>query len=504
MSLESATYISELSASNPLAGDNVDQGDDHIRLLKSTLQNTFPNASKPFRFPTVLTKTGNYTVLNTDDNSIIVGNAAGTITFTLPTLAAGDAGWAIWVHNAHATGTVSIAPPSGTISGDSTVELSRRYANVRIMWTGSAYIQTQDQLVRSLKNVTENRLLGRVSTAGQFQELSLGAGLAFSGTTIVATIAPPFPPQGRLTPQSNKPIPTSNQNGATVIYYTPYLGTQVPIHAGSGTWEMFSIAQLALDISHASYSANKIFDVYLFEDPDVADTIRIGSGPVWDTLTLGSCARGAGQEIVRTNGLWTNSGSITVRNGATTYTVAATRGTLVGTIRIGPTDNQVPCHSSYGASRHWGVTNAYNRVTTVLKMGKTSDWTYGSATIRQADADTTLNAIVVCGLEDEFVKITHKALARATTGTTAYAKVGIGVNSTTVMSGLAPKGDGTVLGQQVRAGGTSTAALLLAEHELTPQIGANQFNALEAAVSGETVEFYGEEENFRFRLEFAA
>ena len=44
MGLEAATYISQLVATNPVgATDPVSQGDDHIRLLKQTIQNTFPN-----------------------------------------------------------------------------------------------------------------------------------------------------------------------------------------------------------------------------------------------------------------------------------------------------------------------------------------------------------------------------------------------------------------------------------------------------------------------------
>lgn len=44
MGLETATYISGLNASNPVhATDQVSQGDDHIRLVKSTLLATFPN-----------------------------------------------------------------------------------------------------------------------------------------------------------------------------------------------------------------------------------------------------------------------------------------------------------------------------------------------------------------------------------------------------------------------------------------------------------------------------
>ena len=43
MALESATYINGLVAANPTATDPKSQGDDHIRLLKSTIQATFPS-----------------------------------------------------------------------------------------------------------------------------------------------------------------------------------------------------------------------------------------------------------------------------------------------------------------------------------------------------------------------------------------------------------------------------------------------------------------------------
>ena len=43
MALETATFLNGLVASNPVSGDAVRQGDDHLRLIKSTLKNTFPN-----------------------------------------------------------------------------------------------------------------------------------------------------------------------------------------------------------------------------------------------------------------------------------------------------------------------------------------------------------------------------------------------------------------------------------------------------------------------------
>ena len=45
MALETFQYIDDLNASNPTATDNVSQGDDHIRGIKTTLKNTFPNVT---------------------------------------------------------------------------------------------------------------------------------------------------------------------------------------------------------------------------------------------------------------------------------------------------------------------------------------------------------------------------------------------------------------------------------------------------------------------------
>lgn len=47
MALENATYISDLNASNPLSTDAVSQADDHLRLIKNTIKNTFPNVTGP-------------------------------------------------------------------------------------------------------------------------------------------------------------------------------------------------------------------------------------------------------------------------------------------------------------------------------------------------------------------------------------------------------------------------------------------------------------------------
>jgi hypothetical protein len=52
MTVESASYISQLNTAYPAAGDNISEGDDHLRLIKSVLQTQFPNLSTTAVNPT--------------------------------------------------------------------------------------------------------------------------------------------------------------------------------------------------------------------------------------------------------------------------------------------------------------------------------------------------------------------------------------------------------------------------------------------------------------------
>lgn len=47
MALETATYIDDLVPANPSGTDRLQFGDDHIRMIKQVLKNTFPNITGP-------------------------------------------------------------------------------------------------------------------------------------------------------------------------------------------------------------------------------------------------------------------------------------------------------------------------------------------------------------------------------------------------------------------------------------------------------------------------
>ena len=79
MAKESATYISELVATNPTATDSVSVGDDHLRMLKTVLKNSFPSTSTAAIMPNMSGQTDK--VLSndgTDATWAAAGDPAGT------------------------------------------------------------------------------------------------------------------------------------------------------------------------------------------------------------------------------------------------------------------------------------------------------------------------------------------------------------------------------------------------------------------------------------------
>lgn len=94
MGLEAATYISDLNTANPIgASDPKAQGDDHLRLIKAVLKNTFPGFGG--RISRVQAKSGNYTGVLGDSHSTIAFSAAATL--ALDDAASLGNGWSITV-----------------------------------------------------------------------------------------------------------------------------------------------------------------------------------------------------------------------------------------------------------------------------------------------------------------------------------------------------------------------------------------------------------------------
>lgn len=105
MGLETSTYIDGLVTTNPVgSSDTKAQGDDHIRLLKSTIKNTFPNLTGAV--------SADQTELNYLDGATGVTGTGNTVRSASPTLTGTATAATI-----NAT-TVAATNVSGTLSGN--------------------------------------------------------------------------------------------------------------------------------------------------------------------------------------------------------------------------------------------------------------------------------------------------------------------------------------------------------------------------------------------------
>lgn len=246
--------------------------------------------------------------------------------------------------------------------------------------------------------------------------------------SVAVAALPPVPPQGRLTLTTNTPVLQADVAATSVVYYTAYTGNFVPVWNGTSFTNLSFAADLTLTLTAAA-AANGIVDVFAINN---AGTLAIGFGPVWATATPGSGARGSGAgttAIARQSGIWVNANTITLLNGATTYTaVPAGQATYLGSVSVNAVAAQTSCTVTYGQSRKWGVWNAYNRVPLILKAGDaTASWAYATNVWRASNNNAANSVQTFAGLPEEHV---YAQFVQAIVGNNSGQILGIGVNST--------------------------------------------------------------------------
>lgn len=301
-----------------------------------------------------------------------------------------------------------------------------------------------------------------------------------------------LPPQGYLTPTTGTPIIPSDVTSATTVYYTPYIGNLIPVYNGTSfTPTVFSELSCALVSAHA---ANTVYDFFVFNNSGV---LTLVTGPAWGTSTAGGGARGTGAgttQISRINGLWVNTVSMTGRNGANTYAIAANQATYVGSIWIDSAAGQVSCHRSYGQSRKWGIWNAYNRIPVILKAGDgTSSWTYTGA-IRASNGNSANSLSLFSGLAEDCYDIKFNqdaSLATLSGANLTSIQTGIGLNTVAGFSGKSPT---LTANPSSTIGNQAWAFSGIAEYFSPPLLGVNTVTSLESTVSpGNGITYFGTE-----------
>jgi hypothetical protein len=220
---------------------------------------------------------------------------------------------------------------------------------------------------------------------------------------------------GRLTLTSGVPVTTSDVTAATTLYFTPYVGSKIGLYNGA-TWDIVTFAELSITL--ASLTANKNYDVFCYNNAGTATLELL----VWSSDSARATA------LVRQDGILCKTGALTRR--------------YLGTIRITNTTGQCEDSSGGTVTQTGGkrfVWNMYNRVIRPLGViDTTATWAYTTDTIRQANGATGNKVEMVLGLSEDSVSARVDVTSMIYANTATGAKVGIGVDSTTVFSGIRP------------------------------------------------------------------
>lgn len=319
--------------------------------------------------------------------------------------------------------------------------------------------------------VSKPLLIGLSTTTGLFFNMR---GQVVGGDTGEFLLAVP---QGRLTLTTATPVMTAEAAAQTTIYYTPYVGNQIPLYNGSA-WANTIFTELSIAMAGDSdWAAGKNFDVFVFND---AGTIRLVTGAAWTNDTTRA------EALARLNGLWTNSGSITGRYGAaSTVTVPANQGTYVGTFRTtasaGTTTWELGGLAATGDPGFLYVWNAYHRVEVSIAVRDSTDsWTYALTTWRATNANTTMRVTFVRGLDEDDIFAAYSALGSGTAALST-ALAGTNLDSTSATPLLT-----------CFCGTDTSAGSVVAPYVGKPGLGLHYVQAMEASTSANTVTLYGD------------
>ena len=302
----------------------------------------------------------------------LAGGTPNAITVTDPGFNATDGSVIKFIPLNTNTGATTLTP-----SGNNTA-----YSIVKDTATGAVALTGGEIVQNSPSNVVS---VVFSSTQQNFHVLNL--------VQAASTATPSVTPQGYLNLVGNSnggPIQGSTDvTAATVVYYSPYVGNQIPIWNGS-SFSILNFPELTLTLNSSSQLASTIYDVCVFNNNGAPVAVF---GPSWSNSSAGTGSRGTGPasaQITRQNGIWVNAVQIAANNGTNTYTIPALQCTYVGSVAVDGTAGQVSAYRTWGQSRKFGVWNAYNRVAIVLNAGdSTASWSYSTNTFRPSNNATT-------------------------------------------------------------------------------------------------------------------
>lgn len=249
MTIEVATYISDLAPANPGGTDPRSEGDNHIRLIKQVLLNTFPAGTKAMYSPNRgrLINTTPVTLTTADILETIYVDTTANITLNLPALTGADVGW--YVDVIKTTSDLNgcyVWPPSGNIQTRAAAVTFCRVGGLmepmRFHWTGTAWLGLRAAVIGEIMEwpspvVPPGWLLldGSTISAAAYSEL-----VAIVGTTL----------------QDHRGRVCAGVDGGTNRLTSAFLGsTAVVNNSGGGQSATLTLGQLPTGITSGGSSS---------------------------------------------------------------------------------------------------------------------------------------------------------------------------------------------------------------------------------------------------------
>ncbi len=272
------------------------------------------------------------------------------------------------------------------------------------------------------------------------------------GPYVVIPAVVPATNHGLLTLTSGTPVTTADVTAATSVYYTPASGDRVTLYDGT-RWRLYTFTERTLSLSGLAALTN--YDVFLYDNAG--------------TLTLESVA-------------WTNATTrataVTTQDGVTVKSGATTRRYL-GTVRTTGTVGQ----AEDSLAKRFLFNHELRGPRAVRRQEATNSWSYGTTTLRQANASALNQVEMVVGRSDIPIDLLL-VVACGSANSSTYAKVAIGEDSTTTAATGGVQG---FVRQDVTGGNVTT---LTAAYRGYVPLGYHYYTWLEAADA--TYDFYGD------------
>jgi hypothetical protein len=180
MALESADWIPELVETNPIGNDPVSQGDDHIRMLKRILKDTFPFANRTVHLPLDHLIHDDILLDASHDQQLIrCDTDSNAITVTLPLGSNVWSGYWVLIKKIRENHSLFISTSGGeSLNGGPTITLTNDeswalvWSSGSTAWTGAIAFAalTADMIPNDchivLADMSEARVKGRAAGAG--------------------------------------------------------------------------------------------------------------------------------------------------------------------------------------------------------------------------------------------------------------------------------------------------------------------------------------------------